>query len=156
MYPEILLGLISLCVLKLLLIILTVFFPFCVNEWNTLNKEIRTLKSVSVFKKSLLKNERQKKSPVFNILDFQGLKLLTWLRLNFSHLREHKFNHSFQDTISPPCSCSLETESTSHFLMRCFIFSSYRRTLLDNVIEIVGSISNLTDSGTYWSTSLWR
>ena len=122
------------------------FFPYCVNEWNTLNKEIRALKSVSLFKKSLLKNKRQKKSPVFNILDFQGLKLLTRLRLNLSHLREHKFNHNFQDTINPLCSCSLETESTSHFLWRCSIFSAYRRTLLDNVIEIVGSISNLTDS----------
>ena len=122
------------------------FFPFCVNEWNKLEKEVRALKSVSLFKKSLLKNKRPMKSPVYKILDPLGLKLLTRLRLNFSHLREHKFNHNFQDTINPLCCCSLETESTSHFLLRCSLFSASRKTLLDNVIEIVGSISNLTDS----------
>ena len=122
------------------------FFPFCVNEWNKLKIEVRSLKSVSLFKKSLLKTKRPEKSPVYKILDPLGLKLLTRLRLNFSHLREHKFNHNFQDTINPLCSCSLETESTSHFLLRCSLFSGCRKTLLDNIIDIVGSISNLNET----------
>ena len=28
---------------------------------------------------------------------------------------EHKFNHNFQDILSPLYSCSLEVESSSHF-----------------------------------------
>ena len=122
------------------------FFPYCTNEWNKLEKEVRQLSTISLFKKSLIKVKRPKRSPVYKILDAQGLKLLTRLRVNMSHLREHKFNHNFQDTINPLCSCMLETESTSHFLLRCSFYSDSRKSLLDNVIEIVGSISNLTNA----------
>ena len=31
----------------------------------------------------------------------QGITLITRLRFGLSHLREHKFKHSFQDTINP-------------------------------------------------------
>ena len=34
-----------------------------------------------------------------------GLKFLTRIRLGLSHLRDHKFKHSFQDTLNPICSC---------------------------------------------------
>ena len=35
------------------------------------------------------------------IHDVSGLKLLTRLRSNFSHLNEHKFRHHFKDTNNP-------------------------------------------------------
>ena len=38
-------------------------------------------------------------NPVYNIHDPIGLKFLTRLRVNFSHLREHKFRHNFLDTL---------------------------------------------------------
>ena len=44
-----------------------------------------------------------------NVSDSPGIKLLTRLRLGLSHLRQHKFNHNFQDTINPLCPCSLES-----------------------------------------------
>ena len=31
------------------------------------------------------------------------------LRLNFSHLNEHKFRHNFLGTINPLCSCGSES-----------------------------------------------
>ena len=37
--------------------------------------------------------------------------LISAIRLGLSHLREHKFNHNFQDTVNPLCFCSLELES---------------------------------------------
>ena len=37
------------------------------------------------------------------------------LRVDLSHLREHKLGHNFQDTSNPLPSCSLEIELTSHF-----------------------------------------
>ena len=46
--------------------------------------------------------------PVYKIHDPIGLKLLTRLRANLGHLREHKFRHNFLDTLNPLCSCSLE------------------------------------------------
>ena len=44
-------------------------------------------------------------STVFNCRNPKGVKLLTRLRLGFSHLRDHKFKHSFQDSLNTICSC---------------------------------------------------
>ena len=35
------------------------------------------------------------------ICDSLGVKLLTRLRFEFSHLNEHKFRHGFKDTLNP-------------------------------------------------------
>ena len=48
-----------------------------------------------------------------------GIKLLNRLRVDFSHLSEHKFRHNSADTLNPLCSCSLEIENTAHFFLRC-------------------------------------
>ena len=95
------------------------FFPDCISKWNKLDPDLRNSSSISLFKKGLLAFIRPKPRPVFNIIDSHGLKLLTRLRVNLSHLREHKFRHNFLDTINPLCSCSLETESTDHYLLCC-------------------------------------
>ena len=121
------------------------FFPYCVKEWNNLSLELRESVSVSKFKKSLLKFIRPNFRPIFDINDPIGLKLLTRLRVNLSHLREHKFRHNFHDTVNPLCSCSLEIESNNHYLLRCPFFTCIRKTLLDNIVEIVGTVSNLAD-----------
>ena len=63
------------------------FFPFCVNQRNNLNHGIRTSESISVFKKYLIQFIRPSGSQVYNINDSNGLKYLTRLRLEFSHLR---------------------------------------------------------------------
>ena len=121
------------------------FFPYCVREWNELDPELRASTSISIFKKGLLKFIRPKPQPVYNIIDPIGLKLLTRLRVNLSHLREHKFRHNFQDTLNPLCSCSLEIETTKHYLLHCSIYLGWRKTLFDNVTTMVGTLSNLTD-----------
>ena len=71
--------------------------------------------------------------------------MITRLRVNLSHLREHKFQNNFLDTPNSLCSCGIENESTNHYLLRCPLYTRLRKTLLDNIIEIVGSISNLND-----------
>ena len=121
------------------------FFPHCVREWNKLGPDLRNASSISLFKKGLLAFIRPKQRPVYNVIDCCGLKLLTRLRVNFSHLREHKFRHNFLDTLNPLCSCSLETESTKHYLLRCPTYSRIRKTLIDNISELIGSITNLSD-----------
>ena len=112
------------------------FFPYCVNEWNKLDPVLRELESISLFKKSLLRFIRPKAMPVYGLMDPPGLKLLTRLRVNFSHLREHKFRHNFRDTLVPFCNCGLlESETTNHFLLRCTSFSDLRKILLDGIID---------------------
>ena len=37
--------------------------------------------------------------------NFEGLKLLTRMRLGLGYLADHKFRHNFQDCLNPICSC---------------------------------------------------
>ena len=121
------------------------FFPYCVREWNKINPNLRNSPSLSVFKKGLLAFIRPKECSIYNIIDPYGLKLLTRLRVNLSHLREHKFRHNFLNTLNPLCSCMLETESTGHYLLRCPFYADVRKTLFDNIINTIGSISSLSN-----------
>ena len=58
--------------------------------------------------------------------------LLSCLRLNFSHLREHKFRHGFANTINPMFACGAEVEITEQFLLHCHFYSTQRFVLFDN------------------------
>ena len=65
-----------------------------------------------------------------------GIKYITWIRLELSHLRKHKFKHSFQDTLNPICNCGNDVESAVHFFLHCPLYSNERRTLLNNLVNI--------------------
>ena len=56
---------------------------------------------------------------LFSTHDPTGVKLLTRLRLKFSHLNKHKFRHNFKDIVVAMCDCGTETETTEHFFLRC-------------------------------------
>ena len=49
------------------------------------------VESSKQFKKTILDFTRPKENSIHAIHDISDLKLLTPLRLNFSHLKEHKF-----------------------------------------------------------------
>ena len=104
------------------MILLIQFVPCVIGEWSKLNPEIRRSASYNIFRKSLLNFTRPRESKVYNINDTIGINLITRLRLGFSHLREHKFKHNFQDTLNPLCSYSIEVESTSHYFLCCHFF----------------------------------
>ena len=74
------------------------------------------------------------------------LKLLTRLRLGFSHLNEHRFRHNFQDRLNPLCSCSLDIENTSHYLLHCHHFSQHRIDLMNSVNSIYRNFDSLPDN----------
>ena len=76
------------------------FYPFSIKQWCALSEEIRNIVSVNKFKETIISFIRPKENSVFAIHDTKGLKLLTRLRLNFSHLNEHKFRHGSKDTVS--------------------------------------------------------
>ena len=112
------------------------FFPYCTKEWNQLNDDIKKIELIKKFKKTLIKIIRAKENTVFGDSDIYGVKLLTRLRLNFSHLNEHKFRHNFNDTINPMCNCGPATETTIHYLLRCQLYSVQRAELLDGVYKL--------------------
>ena len=79
----------------------------------------------------------------FSIYDPLGIKLFNRLRVDFSHLNEHKFRHNFADTLNPLCSCSLETESTAaHFFLRCRYYDNICITLMNELNHIDTSITS--------------
>ena len=118
------------------------FFPSAMEQWNKLDINIRESYSLPSFKKSLLKCIRPTPNSIYNINNHNGLKFLTRLRLSFSHLREHKSKHNFQDTIDPFCNCGVEIETTKH----CQNFDQQRLVLLNTLSNIDNSIINLNDS----------
>ena len=61
--------------------------------------------------KYIKSNER----PMFSFQDPHGEELLSWLRLNFSHLDEQKFRQNFKECVISMCGCGLKIESTEHF-----------------------------------------
>ena len=54
-----------------------------------------------------MKDIKSNKQSQFSIHDPQAVKLLSRLRLNFSHLKEHKFRHNLKECVSPMCGCGL-------------------------------------------------
>ena len=71
------------------------FFPSTLCDWFKLDVTIRNSESIAIFKSRLLLFIRPVPSNLYNIFDPIGLKLLTRLRLGFSHLNEHRFRHNF-------------------------------------------------------------
>ena len=109
------------------------FFLYCINEWNNITVEMRNAKSINIFKKLII-NEKQENS-LFHVYDPLGVKLLTRLRLQFSHLNEYKFRHGFSDTIKPMCACGTEIETTD-ISSRCHFYSTQRLELFENLKKV--------------------
>ena len=111
------------------------FFPSAVIEWNKLGSRLRKAKSFTDFKKNILSFIRPKANSVFDCNSSKGLKFVTRIRLGLSHLRAHKFKHSFQDSINPLCSCRLNVESTIDCFHHYPQFTIERHTLLNAVSQ---------------------
>ena len=98
-------------------------------------------------KHDFFKNIKSSPNSTFNCHNPKGVKLLSRLRLGLSHLREHKFKHSFQDSLNPFCSCGkVEVETSSHYLLYCSNYSEERLALLNAIKNIGISILQQSDS----------
>ena len=122
------------------------FLPFTVNEWNKLDSDIKNNDSYEMFRKKGLSFIRPVGKSMYGIYDPFGAKLINRLRLDFSHFREHKFRQNFADTVNPLCSCTLETENTEHFFLRCQNNLSTRTTLMKELNNISNAINSLNST----------
>ena len=122
------------------------FFPSAIIEWNKLDPAFRNAESLGIFKSSILKFIWPIPRGFFNCYNHKGIRLMTRLRLGLSHLREHKFNHNFQNCINPLCSCGMDIESTSHFFLHCPLFDDKRITLLSTLNKIDCKLIEATES----------
>ena len=73
------------------------------------------------------------------------MKLLTRLRLNFSHLYEHKFRHNFRDTVNLMCSHGARIETTDHYHLYYQNFAFVRSSFLNRIFEINVELRNVND-----------
>ena len=76
----------------------------------------------------------------------KGIYILTRLRLSFSHLRERKFKHSFQDCLNPLCNCGNEMETSTHYLLHFATYTNERLTLLNKIKSVNCSILESSDA----------
>ena len=84
----------------------------------------------------LKKNLQFIRPSFFNCHNPKWIKLVTRLCTGLSHLREHKYKHSFQDSLNLICRCGTDVESCLHFFLHCHIFQNERLILLSIVKNI--------------------
>ena len=77
------------------------FLPYAIMKWNKLDSEIRNADTYVSFRKMLLNFIRPTGNSTYKTYEPLRIKLLTRLRLGFSHLSEHKFRHNFADSLNP-------------------------------------------------------
>ena len=106
---------------------------------------MKSLPSPVSFKKTILSFVKTSENSIFAIHDNNGTKLLTCLRLYFSHLNEHNFRYNFLDTINPVFSCGSELETPAHFLLRFQNHVISRSNLLKNVYNLDQTLQNYDD-----------
>ena len=120
------------------------FYPDAVKCWNNIGPEFRDAPSLSIFKSQILALIRPKCQSIFKIHDTVGLKYIFQLRVGLSALRAHKYAHNFCDTPSYTCSCGLESETTTHFLLKCPYFTTQRSILISKLSSILQDTHDLT------------
>ena len=96
-----------------------------------------------------LKNAFNRSIPnsIYSIHNSLRVKNLTRFRIRFSHLKEHKFKHNFQDSIDLLCSCSSGVETTIHSFLRCANFNTQRQTLFEKIATIDANIWTENENG---------
>ena len=121
------------------------FFPFTLNYWCNVDVNIRNSESVSIFKSKLLDFIHPVQNNIFNIFDPQRLKLLTFM-LRFQSSERTQVRHNFQECKNPVCSCNLEIENTSHYLLHCHHFTLNRVDLMSSVKSICNNFESMTNN----------
>ena len=115
-------------------------------EWNKLDLNICNSESLTSFKSKILKFIRPSENSIFQCNNPKGIQLLTRLRLDLSHLRDHKFKHNFQDTLNPIGNCGDDIETSCHYLIHCSLYTNERLALLNVIQGIDNSILELAES----------
>ena len=133
------------------------FFPPVIIECNKLDPEIQYAPGHNIFKK-YFKLYRPTANYIFGCQNLKGIKYLTSLRLGLSHLHEHKFKNSFQDTLNPLCICGSGVENTCYFLLHCSNFLTEKKnkknTMVSKITNIDSNFLNQADA-TITNTSLF-
>ena len=118
---------------------------------------IRNSERAGFFKTKILKFIKYKPISIYNFHNSKWIRLIPRLRLGLSHLREHKFKHSFQDCLNPLCSSyENDIETSNHFLLHCPNYSNKRMTFLNKIKNINDGMLQLRDTIMTKTLLFWR
>ena len=106
---------------------------------------MRNSSNLKIFRDSILKFINPFANRVFNSHNPKRLKFIIKLRIDVSHLWQHKIKHSFQDFLKPICNCRLNIEWTLFYFVHCPIYHIERQTLLSTVRNIDKNLLDLND-----------
>ena len=122
------------------------FIPKTIRDWNNL-RILHNASSIDSFKSRYKKEFFGDTNPFFR-LDIGGGNIPhARLRLGLSHLAQHLFTHNLID--DPTCkSCGLESETVTHYLLRCPTFHTQRTVYLAGLLQTLDPriIANLDDN----------
>ena len=106
-------------------------------EFYNLDISIRNSSSCHMFRNLTLKFIIPELNRISSARNFEGLKLLTRMRLGLRHLADHKVRHNFQDCLNPFCSCGKEIERTNHFLLLCLNYVLQEKHFLKKITLLI-------------------
>ena len=107
---------------------------------------MRKAESIKHLKSTFKEFFSLKQKSLFTIHDPVGVKLLSRLRLKFSHLNEQKFRHNFEDTPSPMCE---DTVSKEIIVLTINFFKTtkrFERPLFDRRCHFMTTFFNFSSS----------
>jgi hypothetical protein len=110
------------------------FFPACIRLWNRVPIENRILGSVSSFRNSLHKNDRDT-----NILFYYGER---WASVHHARLRLgcSKLNYDLHSNLhvidDASCRCGAPIENARHYFLKCPLFHNARINLIQDITKL--------------------
>ena len=126
------------------------FFPCTTELWNELPDNIKSLTSISAFKRFFSQNDFVV-PPYFYIGDRLEQIIHCKLRLKMSDLKFDLYNRHLSDSFN--CRCHAEREDTQHYLLHCPLYTR-ERALTINVLPYLSQNSEtLLNGNTSFSES---
>ena len=108
------------------------FIPSTIREWNKLDPKIRSVDSISKFKKELKNDSLLCKIETFYLYGPRKLNIiLTQLRCSASFLNNDLFRANIID--DPSCHCGSDIEDVYHYFFVCPKYTLCRKTLFHNL-----------------------
>ena len=117
------------------------FFPYMTKLWNNLPPNIKC-KDINDFKYFLKLELKPPKTKHFSKGSKYGNSLLTRLRVGQSELNLHKFSVGLVE--KPDCACHEKQESTKHYLLDCFLYTTERQKLFSLVEHYIPKFKGLS------------
>ena len=122
------------------------FFPYISKIWNNLPKSTQSL-SLDDFKTELKTSLKPKRSRHYNVGPKHSNSFLTQFRTGRTNLNECLYTIGLLD--EPDCLCHAPNESSEHYLLDCFLYSTERQTLFNLAEQIIPNFQRINKKGKF-------